>query len=352
MQGQDVDFAAWLCDLGLERYTRAFLDAEVTPEVLLELTDSDLRELGLPLGPRKIVLRAIRHLVGPSGTTPGFAEVVDDARPGASPSPAERRLVTVMFIDLVGSTALSTRLDPEDFRELIGCYHAHATAAVERAGGFIAKYMGDGVLAYFGYPQAHEDDPERAIRAGLELTGSVQGLASPAGTALAIRAGIATGLAVVGDLPGRRAAQEWAVLGETPNLAARLQALAEPNSVVIAETTRRLVGGLFDCRDLGPVQVKGFPEPVRAYRIVHAFTAVPSRFEALHAGPAPLVGREEEMRVLLERWEQARKGNGQVILLSGEAGVGKSRLVVAVQAKLNKPVTCSSSPLLLASGRR
>ena len=172
MPGQDVDVATWLCDLGLERYTRAFLDAEVTPEVLLELTDGDLRELGLPLGPRKIVLRTIRHLAGRSGKNPTPANAAaQDARPGSSPSPpAERRLITVMFIDLVGSTALSARLDPEDLRELIGRYHRRVTAAVERLGGFVAKYMGDGVLAYFGYPRAHEDDAERAIRAGLELT--------------------------------------------------------------------------------------------------------------------------------------------------------------------------------------
>jgi len=328
-----VDVSAWLCDLGLERYVAAFLDAEVTTESLLELTDGDLRELGLPLGPRRIALRAIRHLARPSGANTRSAEA-DDVRLRASPpSPAERRVITVMFIDLVRSTAVSTRLDPEDFRELIRCYHAHATVAVERVGGFVAKYMGDGVLAYFGYPRAHEDDPERAIRAGLELTGSIQSVDTPAGTGLKIRVGIATGEAVVGELPGRGEAEEWAVLGETPNLAARLQAIADPSSVVIAEATRRLVGGLFDCRDLGPVHAKGFPERVRAYRI-HPSRAVTNRFEALHAGPAPLVGRDEQMRILLGCWELALKGDGQVVLISGEAGVGKSRLLVALQEAL------------------
>ncbi len=342
MPGQNFEVAAWLRDLGMERYTQAFLDAEVTPEVLRALTEADLRELGLPLGPRKIVLHAIRRLASPSATRPVAEAAAEDARPGATPSPRpERRLITVMFIDLVGSTALSIRLDPEDFRELIGAYQVRVTAAVERAGGFVAKYMGDGVLAYFGYPHAHEDDPERAIRAALELTASPQGLERPAGTAIEIRAGIATGLAVVGDLLGRGAAQEWAVVGETPNLAARLQAVADPNSVVIAETTRRMVGGLFDCRDLGPVQAKGFPAPIRAYRVLGP-AAVASRFEALHASPAPLVGREEEMRLLLRRWEQAREGQGQVLVLSGEAGVGKSRLLAAVQEKLH-----GESPSLL-----
>ena len=233
MQGQDVDFAAWLCDLGLERYTRAFLDAEVTPEVLLELTDSDLRELGVPLGPRKIALRAIRHLVRPSGTTPGFAEA-DDVRLRASPpSPAERSGITVMFIDLVGSTALSTRLDPEDFRELIRCYHAHATVAVERVGGFVAKYMGDGVLAHFGYPRAHEDDPERAIRAGLELQVPSKASTSPAGTGWSDPGSESRPWGGGGGRVARATARPksgrcWA---RRRILAARLQAIAEPSAL-------------------------------------------------------------------------------------------------------------------------
>ena len=239
-----------------------------------------------------------------------------------------------MFVDLVGSTALSARLDPEDLRELIGAYHRRVAATVDRSGGFVAKYMGDGVLAYFGYPRAHEDDAERAVRAGLELVAAVGDLEGPAGTALRVRVGIATGLVVVGDLLGGGAAREQAVVGETPNLAARLQALAEPDSVVIAAATRRLVGGLFECLDLGAVEAKGFAGPVRAYRVLGPGTAE-SRFEAFHAAAlAPLVGREEEMGLLLRRWGQAEGGEGRVVLLSGEAGVGKSRLLAAVQERL------------------
>src|SRR3954447_6514401 len=214
-----------------------------------------------------------------------------------------------MFVDLVGSTELSARLDPEDLRELIGAFHRRVAAGIERFGGFVAKYLGDGVLAYFGYPRAQEDDAERAIRAGLELVTAVRDLEVPAGAALRVRIGIATGLVVVGDLLGSGAAQEQAVVGETPNLAAKLQGIAEPDSVVIAAATRRLLGGLFECADLGEVEAKGFAGPVRAYRVLGAGT-LESRFEALHAGAAlpPLVGREEELELLLRRWSRARRG--------------------------------------------
>ena len=240
--------------------------------------------------------------------------------------------MTVMFSDLVGSTALSARMDPEDLREVYRAYQKCVAETVQRFGGFVAKYMGDGVLVYFGYPQAHEDDAERAVRAGLELVAAVGGLKTHA--ALQTRVGIATGLVVVGDLIGSGASQEQAIVGETPNLAARLQGVAEPNSVVIAESTRKLVGNLFELEDLGPNELKGIAGPVRAWAVVRP-ASVESRFEAFHAsGLTELVGREEELDLLLRRWSKAKTGQGQVVLLSGEAGIGKSRLTAALLERL------------------
>ena len=245
---------------------------------------------------------------------------------------AERRQVTVMFSDLVGSTALSARMDPEDLREIISAYQMCVAETVGRLGGFIAKFMGDGVLVYFGYPHAHEDDAERAVRAGLELVAAVGALKTHA--ALQTRVGIATGLVVVGDLIGSGASQEQAIVGETPNLAARLQGVAEPNSVVIAESTRKLVGNLFDLEDLGAQDLKGISGPVRAWAALRP-ASVESRFEAFHAtGLTELVGREEELELLLRRWSKAKGGQGQVVLLSGEPGIGKSRLTAALLERL------------------
>src|SRR5207344_2246741 len=234
----------------------------------------------------------------------------------AEPRPhdtAERRQVTVMFSDLVGSTALSARMDPEDLREVISAYQKCVTETVQRFGGFVAKYMGDGALVYFGYPQAHEDDAERAVRAGLELIQAVEGLKSSA--PLQTRVGIATGLVVVGDLIGKGSAEEQTIVGETPNLAARLQGIAEPNTVVIAESTRKLLGNLFELQDLGAKEVKGIAEPVRVWAAVRP-SAVESRFEAFHGAElTALVGREEELELLLRRWSRAKSGEGQVVLL-------------------------------------
>ena len=237
-----------------------------------------------------------------------------------------------MFSDLVGSTALSARMDPEDLREVISAYQKCVAETVQRFGGFVAKYMGDGVLVYFGYPQAHEDDAERAVRAGLELVAAVGALKTHA--PLQTRVGIATGLVVVGDLIGSGASQEQAIVGETPNLAARLQGIAEPNSVVIAESTRKLVGNLFELEDLGAQELKGIAGPVRAWAALRP-ASVESRFEALHAtGLTELVGREEELELLLRRWSKAKTGEGQVVLLSGEPGIGKSRLTAALLERL------------------
>jgi len=239
-----------------------------------------------------------------------------------------------MFCDLVGSTALSARLDPEDLRAIIGAYHRCCTELVAGNGGFVAKYMGDGVLAYFGYPLAHEHDAERAVRGGLALVEAVPKLATAAGSPLQVRVGIATGLVVVGDLIGSGEAQERGIVGETPNLAARLQAIAEPNTVVIADGTRRLLGNLFELQDLGPRDLKGIAGPARVWAALRASSAE-SRFEALHTtGLTALVGREEETELLLRRWSRAKTGEGQVVLLSGEAGIGKSRLTAALLERL------------------
>jgi class 3 adenylate cyclase len=239
-----------------------------------------------------------------------------------------------MFCDLVGSTALSARLDPEDMREIIGAYHRCCAEQITKAGGFVAKYMGDGVLAYFGYPEAHEDDTERAVRGALSLVKAVPDLRTTHAAGLRIRIGIATGIVVVGDLIGEGSAQEQGVVGETANLAARLQALAEPGEVVISDSTRRITGGIFDYRDLGRVSLKGIGDLVQTWQITGT-AAVQSRFEAQHGtNLTPLVGRDEELELLLRRWRRTKSGEGQVVLLSGEPGIGKSRLTVALQEHL------------------
>jgi class 3 adenylate cyclase len=286
-----VDIAAWLRGLGLEQYAPAFRDNDIDGEVLRRLTAEDLRELGVrSIGHRRKLLDAIAALneVAPAATANPQPFAATAAAPRVEA--AERRQLTVMFCDLVGSTELSARLDPEDLREVIGAYHRAVTGVIAQFDGLVSRYMGDGVLVYFGYPQAHEDDAERAVRAGLGAIEAVSRLDTRS-VRLLTRVGIATGLVVVGDLIGEGAAQEQSVIGETPNLAARLQALAEPNAVVIASGTRRLVGDLFDYRDLGVVEVKGIAGPVLAWRVLRP-SAVESRFEALRGSTlTPLVGR-------------------------------------------------------------
>jgi class 3 adenylate cyclase/predicted ATPase/tRNA A37 threonylcarbamoyladenosine biosynthesis protein TsaE len=315
--------ADWLEKLGMSEYIQSFTEHRIDVSVLRYLTDQDLKDISIPLGHRRKILAAIDELTVTAPATPKFAV---GKEPGTDA--AERRQITVMFSDLVGSTALSTCMDPEDLREVISSYQKCVADTVQRFSGFVARYMGDGVLVYFGYPQAHEDDAERAIRAGLELVKAVTELKSR--TSLKVRVGMATGVVVVGDLIGAGETQERGIVGETPNLAARLQGIAEPNMVVICDSTRRLVGNLFELDDLGPKDLKGLARPARAWAALRE-SSVASRFEALHAiGLTTLVGRDEESELLLRRWLKAKSSEGQVMLLSGEAGIGKSRLTAAL----------------------
>jgi class 3 adenylate cyclase/predicted ATPase len=321
-----MDIEAWLQGLGLERYVPVFRDNEIDWEVLPELTEADLATLGLPLGPRRKLLKSIAGLRQDALPSP--------APVSATAQEAERRQLTVMFCDLFGSTALAARLDPEDLREVIGAYHRCVAAAVRRFDGFVAKYMGDGVLVYFGFPRAHEDDAERAVRAGLDIVAAVGRLRAPAIRKLQARIGIATGLVVVGDLIGEGEAQERMVVGETPNLAARLQALAEPDSVVIAPATRRLIGDRFRLQTLGRHELKGLAEPVEAWA-VEGVSVSEGRFETVRSGRLTgFVGREHELGLLIERWNLAQDGEGQVVLLSGEPGIGKSRILGELRGRL------------------
>lgn len=324
----------WLASLGLPEYADRFAENGIDISVLPDLTDQDLKEIGVLLGHRRKMLRAISELAG-TGTPP----------PGGAPQPkqerqehdAERRQVTVMFTDLVGSTALSARMDPEDLREIISAYQKCVAETMRHFDGFVAKYMGDGVLVYFGYPMAHEDDAERAVRAGLELITAVTGLQTRA--SLQTRIGIATGLVVVGDLIGSGEAQERGIVGETPNLAARLQGIADPDTVVIGESTRKLLGNLFELQDLGARDLKGLAGPTRAWAALRT-SSIGSRFEALRSGRTPLVGRVEEFELLVRRWQQAKSGQGHVVVLTGEPGIGKSRITVALQQHLqDEPYT-------------
>ena len=320
-----MDVAEWLRGLRLDQYEPAFRDNDIDGEVLRRLTGEDLRELGVnSIGHRRRLLDAIAAL-GTAEAPPAPTSVPIAA------SEAERRQLTVMFCDLVGSTPLSTRYDPEDLRELIGAYHRCVGDTVGRYAGFVAKYFGDGVLVYFGYPEAHEDDAERAVRAGLAVIEGVGRLAAP--EPLNVRLGAASGLVVVGDLIGAGAAQERGAVGEMPNLAARLQALAAPGTLVIAESTRRQIGSLFEVEDLGPQPLAGFVEPQRAWRVVGE-SGVVSRFEALRSEATPLVGRHDELDLLLRCWQQAKTGEGRVLLVSGEPGIGKSRLTTELAGRI------------------
>jgi class 3 adenylate cyclase len=317
-----MDVGDWLHGLGLEQYLPAFVENAIGWDVLPKLTADDLKEIGVgAVGDRRRLLEAIAAL----------PKAPSERATATGSAGAERRQLTVMFCDLVGSTELAARLDPEDLRTIIGHYHRALAKIVARFDGFIAKYMGDGAIVYFGYPNAHEDDAERAVRAALALID--EAVIDTPGGKLSFRIGIATGLAVVGDLIGSGVAQEESVIGETPNLAARLQARAEPGTTLIDDDTRRLIGGLFEFMDLGPQELRGFGDRKRVWRVAGE-GQITDRFEALRSGETPLVGRDEELNLLLRRWSQANTGKGRVVLLAGEPGIGKSRLTAALRQRV------------------
>ena len=321
------DIAEWLASLDLGEYAQRFAENAIDLSVIRDLTENDLKELGVLLGHRRKMLRAIAELQEAPAS-----EVQTAAEPGRDR--AERRQLTVMFCDLVGSTALSARLDPEDMRQVMALFHRRIAEVIGGYQGIVARYMGDGVLAYFGYPQAHEDDAEQAVRAGLALVEAVANLQTSAEPPLQIRVGIATGVAVVGDLIGEGGSQEQAVVGDTPNLAARLQVLAEPGSVMISASTRRLTGGQFEYRDRGPVALKGWAEPIPAWQVLRT-SGVESRFEAQHESKlTPLFGRDEEFELLIRRWRGVSQGEGRVVVLTGDPGIGKSHITLALQERL------------------
>src|SRR6266480_1760092 len=320
--------AEWLASIGLSEYAERFAENAIDLSVIRDLTEQDFRDLGVLLGHRRKILRAIAEL---DGLTPAAIETATEP---ALRDEAERRHLTVMICDLVGSTTLSARLDPEDMRAVIDAYHATCARITRTYDGFLAEFRGDGILAYFGYPLAHEDDAERTVRAGLDIIAAVGQLETRAAEPLAVRIGVATGLVVIGDLSREGALREHAVVGETPNLVARLQALAEPGTIVVAASTRRLLGDLFRLRDLGRHEVKGIAEPVPAWA-VEGVSASESRFEAVHlTGLTDLIGREDEIDFLLGRQRRAWKGEGQVVLISGEPGIGKSRLAAALAERI------------------
>jgi class 3 adenylate cyclase/predicted ATPase len=334
------DVAIWLEKLGLGQYAGVFVDNDIEWNHLPDLDHAVLQAIGVKsAGNRMTILKAaaaIDLVIPDTSTTSG-------TKPTQTPEPylaaeAERRQLTVMFCDLVGSTAISERMDPEEYREVIAVYQSAATKAIQQYEGYIARYMGDGLLVYFGYPLAHEDDAERAVRAGLGIVDSVRSADSGDDVDLQVRVGIATGLVVVGDIVGEGASEERAVLGDTPNLAARLQTLAEPETVLISEATHRLTRGLFEYVDAGSHELKGFTDPVRAWQAT-CEAVRESRFDATHGAElTALVGRDSEIALLDERWERAKEGEGQVLLLSGEAGIGKSRLALTLRDRIgDKP---------------
>jgi class 3 adenylate cyclase/tetratricopeptide (TPR) repeat protein len=325
-----MDVAGWLQSLGLEKYEPTFAENAIDHDVLPELTELDLEKIGIPLGDRKRLMRAIGTLAAHAAPEVAAGEAA------IRPKGAERRHLTVMICDLVGSTALTARLDPEDMGAVIDAYHAACARITRSYDGFIADFRGDGILAYFGYPQAHEDDAERTVRAGLDIIAAVARLETRAGEPLSVRVGIATGIVVVGDLGGEVKLRDHLVVGDPPNLAARLQGLGEPNTIVVADSTRRLLGDLFVLRDLGKHNLKGIGEPVNAW-VVEGLATAKSRFEAARtAGSTDLVNREAEMGFLLERQRLAWQGEGQIVIISGEAGIGKSRLAAAVAERAAK----------------
>ncbi|MGB8139561.1 MAG: adenylate/guanylate cyclase domain-containing protein, partial [Pseudolabrys sp.] len=319
--------AEWLGRHGLDQYAQTFVENNIDYSVLPDLTEDDLEKLGVSLGHRKKLLRAI-DAVRPARQARGTTEVSHIGTEAISPvqhRDAEFRQITVMFCDLVGSTQLAEKLDPEDLHKLIDTYRGECSSAIRRYGGEVARYFGDGVMAFFGWPHAHEDDAVRAIHAALEIVSGVTKTSGP--VALACRVGVCSGPVIVGEIGNSTTSWSMDAVGETPNTAARLQTLAAPNTALISESTRRLVSAAFELQDLGLQELKGVTEPLHVYRVLAAKN-ITSRFDAAHAGSlTPLVGRSTELSLLLDRWRKVKEGDGQVIILSGTPGVGKSRLL-------------------------
>ncbi len=331
-QASDTEIGKWLAGLGLERYAEVFVANDIDVDILEDLDESDLTTLGVTMGHRKRLLRALGSTKRPTQTDP-----TRSARSGPQADEAERRHLTVMFCDLVGSTQLATQFDPEDLRELIRSYQSVCNTIIARFDGYVARYMGDGIMVYFGYPHAHEDDAARAIRAGLEMVSAIPEsdahLALNLNVTLHARIGIATGMVVVGDIIGEDVSEERAVVGETPNLAARVESFAQPDTVAIAHNTRVLAGNSFRYRDLGARTMKGFPEAMRVYQVTGEEAVDP--LDAHGAAVAPLFGREHEVATLQQEWQFAKSGEGRVVLLSGEAGIGKSRVLRSLQKHID-----------------
>ena len=344
----------WLGELGLERYAAHFAEAEVEFADLPDLTDEDLKEIGLPVGPRRKVSSAIKIFHAGLSTIPANhgSGAVSAAAEGASTSMAssspERRHLTVMFVDLVGSTEMAANADAEDVREVITRFQNNVAGMIARYEGFVARFMGDGVLCYFGWPRANEDDAERSVRAGLAIIDNVRESSAPDGSRLACRIGIASGVVIVGDLIGSGASEEAAVVGQTPNLAARLQGLAQANQLVLPRETRSLLGNVFELQSLGAHELKGIEQPVEAYAVIGEAERE-SRFDARQQGKlSPIVGREQELELMREYWNRARSGAGQMVILSGEAGIGKSRMTRAIIDEIAQQehirIVCQCSP--------
>ena len=326
-----MDVVQWLQKIGFEKYLNSFLENNIDQDVLLELTDSDLKELGVSaLGDRKKILNAISSLkTDDSRKTSKLADPIETAvkQNLSTQNKGERRQLTVMFCDMVGSTEISNRLDPEELRELMRQYQDAVAGCIARYDGYLAKFLGDGILAYFGWPQAFEDQAERAVRAGIEVIEAVSQINHDKGIPLQSRVGIATGEVVIGDIVGETSAQSEAVIGETPNRAARLQTLAQPNQLIIGDVTKKLVGDLFVLEELGEKSLKGIPDPVSVWRVVKE-KVVDTRFEAAHHGElSDFIGREHELGLLKERWSLSKLNEGQVVIVTGDAGIGKSRLI-------------------------
>jgi class 3 adenylate cyclase/predicted ATPase len=332
----------WLEVIGLGQYSDLLAENNIDWDILPDLSEQDFEKIGISLGHRKKLLKAIAEY---RSNAPRISEPLNEVRPvtGVGNAKAGRRQLTVAFCDVVGSTALSSQLDPEDLRKILHAFQSCCGSAIRRYGGHVARFMGDGVLAYFGFPTAHEDDAERAVNAALQIVASVSALAIPMAGRLQIRIGIATGLVVVGDLIGEGPSQEFAAVGEAPNLAARLQQLAEPNQILVAPLTRRLLGKLFEFADLGDHRIRGLERRVRVWSVLRA-SSVATRFEARQSSQlTPLVGREKELVLLETRYRKVKRGKGQVITISGEPGIGKSRLVTAVRSRLSGKMHCPSS---------